>query len=413
VTPAGTTDQPASRYKHMSAIRRLGSTSWSGVRGLGLTFWTAVLGYQRHNVNRLSASIAFYGVLSLAPLAVIGVSVAGFFFGHSAAEGLIVDQLKNSLGAEAARAVQGVLANAYQSPATVPATILAGLVLIWSSTRLVGDIRKSLNTIWEVQGRGGDGFKGFLIGKLIDAGMVLVLAVLFLLTVAASIALSAVTHYFAQNLPFPTLAFYLSGLFFSLVVAAVFLAVIFRWLPNLNLAWRDVALGSALSAMLFEVGNYVLGYYLARSSPGSAFGAAGSFVVIMVWMYYSAIIVLFGVEVARAYRERSLAGAATAALRVSAMQGPPQAGRGGRPGAATSAAAQPHAVAAERVERDTKTGTVAPAAAGARMRHDPDGRWHSAARRATAIMARLARAVGLFVRRMPKPGKTSGRGGPR
>jgi membrane protein len=275
---------------------------------LGSTIWAAIGGYQKHNVNRLSASIAFYGILSLAPLAVIAVTVAGFFFGKNAAEGLIVDQLKNTLGADAAKLVQGVLANAYQSRATLPATTLAVLVLLWSSTRLVGDIRGALNTIWEVQGRGGTGFKGFLVGKLIDFGMVLVFAALFLLTVAANLALTTVTHYFAHAVPLPAEALYVSGLAFFAVVAFIFLSVIFRWLPNRTLPLRDVALGAGLSAVLLEIGNSVLGFYLARSSPGSAFGAAGSFVVIMVWMYYTAIIILFGVEVSRAYRHFRLGG---------------------------------------------------------------------------------------------------------
>lgn len=306
------------------------------IRRLGRTLWTAIAGYQKHNVNRLAASIAFYGILSLAPLGVIGVSVAGFVFGKNAAEGLIVTQLQNTLGKNAATALQSVLASAYHSRATVPATIIAVLVLLWSGTRLLGDVRGSLNTIWEVQGHGGTGFKGFLIGKLIDLAMIFVLAVLFLLTVAANIALNTISHYFAQLVPFPALLLYVSSVIFSFVVAAVFLAVLFRWLPNLNLGLRDVALGACLSAALFELGNYVLGFYLTRGSPGSAFGAAGSLIVIMVWIYYSSIIVLFGVEVARAHRERRLAqGLAVGSaprgepeprrLRVRAIPGPPTA----------------------------------------------------------------------------------------
>jgi membrane protein len=316
-------------------------------RRLGRTLWAAIAGYQKHNVNRLASSIAFYGILSLAPLGVIGVGVAGSVFGKNAAEGLIVTQLESTLGRNTATALQSVLANAYHSRATVPATIIAVLVLLWSGTRLLGDIRGSLNTIWEVQGHGGTGFRGFLIGKLIDLAMIFVLALLFLLTVAANIALSTITRYFAQLVPFPALLLSISGVLFSFLVAAVFLAVIFRWVPNLKLDLRDVALGACLSAALFELGNYVLGLYLTRSSPGSAFGAAGSLIVIMVWIYYSAIIVLFGVEVARAVRERRLTlGLAVGGpprqephpegLRVRATPGPPATpGRPAKPGSRT------------------------------------------------------------------------------
>ncbi len=274
-----------------------------GLKWVGSLLWSAVLGYQKHNVNRISGSIAFYGILSLAPLAVILVTIAGYAFGQRAAEGLLVGQLQHALGQQSASAVQELIANAYRSRASVPATVGAVLVLIYSSTRLIGDVRGSLNTIWEVPGRGGGGFKGYFIGKAVDVAMVFGLAGLLLITLAAEIAANAITRYFTGVLPFSAAIFQTSTILFSLVIATAVFVVVLRFLPNTRLALRDVALGGCISAVLFTIGNYALGYYLGRTSPGSIFGAAGSFVLIMVWMYYSSLIVLFGVEITRAHWE--------------------------------------------------------------------------------------------------------------
>jgi membrane protein len=274
------------------------------LKSLGSLLWAAISGHQNHNVTRLAASIGFYGILSLAPLLVILVTVAGFVFGNDAAQGIIVDQLTSTLGPTAAKAVQSMIANASQSRASVPATIAAVIILFFSASRLIGDIRNSLNTIWGVQGHGGIGFRGYLIGKGIDLLMIFGLAILMLATLAASIGVHAITHYFNNVVPLSPGVLQLISIFFSLVVDIVVLAVIFRALPNIDLDWRDVGLSSLLSAVLFTIGNYAVGFYLGRSSLGSVFGAAGSFVVIMVWIYYSAIIVLFGVELTRADRLR-------------------------------------------------------------------------------------------------------------
>jgi membrane protein len=304
------------------------------LKKLGRLLWSAVNGYQKHNVTRLAASIAFYGILSLAPLAVILVTVGGFFFGQKAVEGLMVDPLKNVVGQDAARAVQSMIASAYRSHGSIPATVLAVIVLVFSGSRLIGDIRNSLNTIWEVMGRAGDGFKGFLVGKLVDLAMIFGLAVLVLATLLTNTAVSAITRYFARSIPFPTLFLQLSSVIFSLLVITGVLTAIFRGLPNVRLGRRDVALGAGLSAVFFEIGNYVIGLYLGRSSLGSVFGAAGSFAVLMIWMYYSSIIVLFGVELTRAYALGRVAAPRLEARELHKAQTPQQSklpAAGGRP----------------------------------------------------------------------------------
>jgi membrane protein len=252
----------------------------------------------------MAGAIAFDGILSLAPLGVILVTIAGLVFGRRAAEGAIVQQLRDTLGQDAAGAVQSLLHAAYVSRATVPATVVAFVVLIFGATRLIGDVRGALNDIWEVRGRGGGGAKGWLVGKGIDILAVFGLAGLLLATMLAQAAVNAITRYFADILPFSGALLQISGVLFSLAVATVVFMIVFRWLPNIDLGWRDVVFGGVLTSLLFTVGNYALGFYLGRTSPGSIFGAAGSFIVIMLWMNYSALMVLFGVEVTRARWER-------------------------------------------------------------------------------------------------------------
>ena len=261
-------------------------------------------GWLNHNVSRMASSIAYFGIFSLAPMLVIMVTIASLVFGKSASEGLIVDRLTEILGLPAAQFIQSMLAGIYQSQGLTVATVLAVALLIWTSTRMIGATRGALNDIWEVSGRGGGGFLGFLFGKLIDIGMVIGIGFLFLASMLANAAVSAVTGYFSDVLPLPGWSLQIIGIVFSLLVSTTFLVIIFRALPNIKIRLLHILLGASVTAVLFTLGNYVIGRYLGRTSPGSASGLAGSLAVIMIWMYYSAQIVLFGAEVTRAYARR-------------------------------------------------------------------------------------------------------------
>jgi membrane protein len=264
----------------------------------------AAFEWQGHNVSRMAAAIAYYGIFSLAPMLVLMVSLAGTWFGKDATEGLIVDRLSKTLGEDAARFIQSMLAGLYQSGGTAVATVLAVLLLFWSSTRLVGATRGALNDIWGVQGRGGSGILGFILGKLIDLGMVIGIGLMFLASMLANTAVSALTGYFSDRLPLPGWVLQGIGIVFSLLVITLFLTIVFRVLPNIKARWLHILAGASVTAVLFTIGNYLIGRYLGRTSARSLFGAAGSLAVIMIWMYYSAQIVLFGAEITRAYAEK-------------------------------------------------------------------------------------------------------------
>ncbi len=271
---------------------------------LGAVLKDAYEGMWSHNVSRMAASIAYFGAFSMAPMLVIMVSLASVVFGKSASEGLIVDQLVGTFGEDTAAFIQSLLASIYASGGLTVATVLAILLLMWASTRIIGSVRGALNDIWGVHGYGGTGFRGFVVGKLVDLGMVLVVGFMFLASMLGNTAMSALTGYFSDLLPMPGYVLELIGVVFSLLVTTIFLTIIFRVLPNIKVRFVYVLLGASITAVLFSIGNYVIGRYLGRTSPGSAFGAAGSLAVILIWMYYTAHIILFGAEITRAYAYR-------------------------------------------------------------------------------------------------------------
>jgi membrane protein len=256
-------------------------------------------------------------------------------FGKSATEGLIAERLTNTFGEETANFIQSSLVSIYESAGLTLATVLAILALIWAATRIVGSVRGSLNDVWGVKGHGGGGILGFLFGKLIDVGMVLAVGFMFLASMFANTAINAVTRYFSSALPMPGWLLQVIGILFSLLVTTIFLTVIFRWLPNIKVHFLYILVGASITAVLFTIGNYVIGRYLGRTSPGSAFGAAGSLAVIMIWIYYVAYIIIFGAEVTKAYAQRvsvrQMRAAATEAASSGASPGPGASPTSGEP----------------------------------------------------------------------------------
>ena len=257
-----------------------------------------------HNIGRMAASIAYFGAFSLAPMIVIMATIASWVFGKSATEGLIAGQLTSTFGASTAKFIQSMLASIYGSSGLTLATVLAILVLVWAATRIIGSVRGALNDIWGVTGHGGGGLIGFLVGKLIDVAMVVAIGFMFMASMLVNAAISALTRYFDQFLPVPGWMLQILGVVFSLVVTIAFLTFIFRVLPNIKVRLLYILVGATVTGVLFSIGNYLIGLYLGRTSPGSAFGAAGSLAVLMIWIYYVAYIIIFGAEITQAYTHR-------------------------------------------------------------------------------------------------------------
>jgi membrane protein len=248
---------------------------------------------------RLGAALAYYTAFSLAPLLVIVIAIAGLVFGQQAVQGHLSAQIQGLVGAEGAQAVETMVANANKPATGTLASILGIVMLLVGAGGLFGELQDSLNTVWEVQPKPGRGLLGMLRDRFLSFTMVLGTAFLLLVSLAVSAALAAMGSVFGEwGVSF--LGQVLNFLISFAVITLLF-AMIYRFLPDVRIAWRDVWLGAALTAALFSVGEFLIGLYLGYAGTASAYGAAGSLAVLLVWLYYSAQIFLFGAELTKAH----------------------------------------------------------------------------------------------------------------
>lgn len=253
-------------------------------------------------VPRLGAAVAFYTILSMAPLLVIATAIAGLIFGEDAARGKIVEDLTGYVGKQGAEAIQAMLANARTPRSGLIATAVGVVTLLFAATGVFSELHDSMNTIWNVQLKPGNGVLAYIKDRALAFVMVLGIAFLLLLSLVVSTSMAAINTFFEGALAFPGSTHALSFIVSFAVITLLF-AMMFRVLPDVKIAWGDVWFGAIVTSLLFTAGNWLLGMYLGRSSLGSAYGAAGSLVVLLVWVYYSAQIYFFGAELTRVYAD--------------------------------------------------------------------------------------------------------------
>jgi membrane protein len=240
-------------------------------------------------------------VFSLAPLFIISISLAGIIFGEDAARGEITKQISGMVGSQAADTIQSLVVSASMKSSGVWATILGLLVLLFGASSVFGELRSALNTIWGVVPKPGRPFFTLFLDRLLSFAMVLIIGFLLLASLLASAVLSATSKFFAAYVSVPKGGWHTLDLLISLVVITALFAMIFKILPNAIISWRDVSIGAWVTSLLFTIGKLLIGIYLGRSGVASAFGAAGSIVIILLWIYYSACILFFGAEFTKAY----------------------------------------------------------------------------------------------------------------
>jgi membrane protein len=253
------------------------------------------------NVPSLGAALAYYTALSIAPLLVIALAIAALFLGEEAAHGGVMQQMKSLIGEQGAKAIEDMIASANKPSSGILATVLSVVVLLFGASGVFGQLQHSLNTIWEVEPKPGRGLWGMIRDRFLSLAMVLGIAFLLLVSLVLDAALSALTKLLgpvSQSLPWLAEAIHLGV---SFIVIALLFAMLFKFLPDAKIAWRDVWLGSLLTAALFIVGKFAIGLYLGHSGMASSYGVAGSFVVLLVWVYYSAQILFFGAEFTQVY----------------------------------------------------------------------------------------------------------------
>ncbi len=280
----------------------------------------SVAAWRDDNASRLAAALSYYTVFSLAPLLVIVIAVAGQVLGEEAVRGEIVTQIGSAVGRDTAAFVETLIANASEPRSGVIATAVGVITLLLGATGVFGQLQGSLDTIWRTEPAPGRGLRGTLQDRFL--GFTLVLAIGFLLLVAfvASTAISAASNLLGDRLPLSAVWLSLLDFVLSFALITVLFAVIFKALPRVALTWRDVWAGAIFTSLLFNVGKLVIGWYLGAAGAGSAFGAAGSLIVLLLWVYYSAQIFLLGAEFTKVYANRfgSQAGPAADDIRVAA-----------------------------------------------------------------------------------------------
>ncbi len=264
-------------------------------------FVEAFTGWREHKASKMAAALAYYTVFSLAPILVISIAVAGLVFGQEAAEGRIVGQISGLIGTTSAQALEAMIAAARKPSAGILATVLGLATLLFGATGVFGELQDSLNTVWGVKPKPGRSLLRMLKTRFISFTMVLGIGFLLLTSLVISAAISALGTWVSGLLPLPEVVLQVINLAVSLAVVTLLFAMIFRFLPDVEITWRDVWVGALFTAVLFTLGKLAIGLYLGKSSLGSSYGAAGALVVILVWVYYAAQILFFGAELTRAW----------------------------------------------------------------------------------------------------------------
>ena len=269
------------------------------VRDLWPLLKRSVVGWIEDNASSLGAALAFYTLLSLAPLAIIIIAVAGLFIGSNEAHDLLVAQLSQLMGEGPAHTIAEVVANTRNRNTGLIPTILGILALLGGATTVFVELRRDLDLIWRCKPEKTKGLINFVMTRVLALGIVLAIGFLLLVSLAARTAISALSETVGSAIVARAGEF--TG---SFVVITLLFAAIYKLLPARRIAWGDVWVGAGVTSLLFWIGKYLIGLYLGKAAVGSAYGAAGAVVVVIVWIYYSAQIFFLGAEFTREYALR-------------------------------------------------------------------------------------------------------------
>jgi membrane protein len=254
--------------------------------------------------TRLGASLAYYTLFAIAPVLLVATAIAGMVLGAEAVRDEIVGQLDHLVGREGALAVKSLLDGASKRRSGIFATIVGGIAFLVAATGAFLELQVALNTIWRVKPNPGTNIRGFLVDRLRSFGLVVAIGFLLLVSLSVTAALAALDSWLFGRAPAMPLLWKAGSVLVSLAVTTGLFALLFRFLPDVHLRWRDVTTGAAVTAVLFTIGQYVIGLYLGQSDVASSYGAAGSMMILLLWVYYSCQILLFGAEFTRVYVQR-------------------------------------------------------------------------------------------------------------
>jgi membrane protein len=268
-------------------------------------FRTAALDWVRDYAQSMGAALAFYTMFSIAPLLLIVIAIAGMVFGEDAARGEIYGQLQGMLGSTGAAAVQGLLESAGKPAQSVMATVIGVILLFVGATSVFAELQDAFDRIWRAPAKpGASSLWRMLRGRILSFGIILGLGFLLMVSLVFSAAMAALSKWWGPAFGGWERVAESIDVLLALGLSTLLFAVVFKTMPRVRVAWKDVWIGAALTSLLFVLGKFVIGAYLGRSGVSSVFGAAASLVLVLLWVYYSAQIFLFGVEFTRVYAHR-------------------------------------------------------------------------------------------------------------
>jgi membrane protein len=271
-----------------NSMRKRISSSWQIIKQ------TFVL-FSDNSVTSKSAALAFYTFFSLAPILLIVIGVGDVFYRRDAIEGNLFGQIQAFVGPAAATQIQEILRNAATTKNSVLASVVSITALVLSATGVFTEIQSSINSIWQLKPKPRKGWLKYLLNRIISLSMVMGLGFILMVSLVISTVMDLIMHRLLALLPDGSVVItYTLNLLFTLIITSFLFGVIFKFLPDAKIQWKDVRAGAFTTAILFMLGKFGIGYYLGKSNPGGVYGAAGSVVIILLWVYYSAIILYFG-----------------------------------------------------------------------------------------------------------------------
>jgi membrane protein len=300
----GGDEVPVGRWKAHWYRKPFGEIRWCDIRSM---LAESAIRWTRHNAPRLGAALAFYTLLSLMPLLLVAISIAGLIFGPRAAQTGVMAQLQMLFGEQRAKIVEALLSGAQSTAGGVAATALGMFTLMFGASGMLNELRDALNTIWEVPVSPMTTMQEILRvvrKRLWSIALVLGIGIVLTVSLVFGTWISAAGTLYASILPANAAVLHLLNGLLSFVAVTVFFCAIYRIVPEVSIGWRDVILGAAVTALLFTPGNVLLGLYLGRASFSSTYGAAGSTVVLALWVYYSSQVFFFGAEFTKVFVER-------------------------------------------------------------------------------------------------------------
>ena len=272
------------------------------LKGIGDIFRGSFQGFSNHKLTKLSGSLAYCTVFSLAPLLIVIIFLSAIFWGHEAAEGRIYHQLEDFLGNDSALQLQQIMKNAAISGKGTIAAIIGFITLLVAATTVFAEIQDSINTIWELKAKPKKGWLKIIRNRLLSFSVIVSLGFLLVVSLAVSSLIDVFSDRLRQSMPNVSVwIFYIINQLITIIITTIIFAVIFKVLPDAKIRWKDVIAGALVTTLLFMLGKFGISLYISKTSVGSTYGAAGSLVILLLWTYYSSLILYFGAEFTKAY----------------------------------------------------------------------------------------------------------------